>query len=101
MKIKDEIMYTVHDVEIIRRQARAQGQNECEISDEMRVVMENYEQILQHVRKKCDLNSSGMTDELAQAVNDRDILQDDIQRLDRGYNLGLIKKYILKLSVLR
>ena len=83
-------MYTTHDVEIIRRQARAQGQNECEISDEMRVVMENYEQVLKHVRNRFDISKATMTGELARAVNDRDILHEDIQRLDRGYNLGLI-----------
>ena len=85
-------MYTAHDVEIIRRQARAQGQNEREISDEMRVIMENYEHLLQHVRKKSDISKATMTGELARAVNDRDILHEDIQRLDRGYNLGLTTK---------
>lgn len=89
-----DLSFTAHDVEIIRRQARAQGDHDEQIeNDKLRVVVDNYEHLINHVQAESSTAQDTLIDELSAAIIDRDTLQDDIKRLDHGYN-DLQRRYM-------
>lgn len=78
--------YTSRDMEIIRQQARIQAQGNNGEMNELRVIVDNYENVIAYMEQSYRAKLAQRDMELAETASDRDALQGDMKGMDKGYH---------------